>query len=61
MQEVFKVFDKDADGCVAIADIKQVLSDVYGESFDDLEELLGGKVTRIDFDTFRKMMTGEAF
>jgi hypothetical protein len=46
---------------VAVADIKQVLSDVYGEAFDDLEELLGGKVTRIDFEMFRKMMTGEPF
>eukprot|EP01126_Amoeba_proteus_P035492 TRINITY_DN3583_c0_g1_i1.p1 TRINITY_DN3583_c0_g1~~TRINITY_DN3583_c0_g1_i1.p1 ORF type:complete len:165 (+),score=32.89 TRINITY_DN3583_c0_g1_i1:179-673(+) len=59
LMEVFKVFDKDADGCVALADIKEVLADVYGESFDDFEELVGLDVDRIDFDTFKKMMLGE--
>jgi len=61
LKEVFDVFDQDADGNVSLTEIKAILSEVYEESFEDLQELIGIKGDRIDFATFKKMMTGDKF
>jgi len=61
LKEVFDVFDKGADGTVSLSEIKAILSEVYEESFDDLQELIGIRGDRIDFATFKKLMNGEKF
>jgi len=62
LKEVFDIFDKDQNGTVSLAEIKAVLSEVYEEDFDDLNDLIGmGKNDRIDFNAFVKMMVGEKF
>jgi Ca2+-binding EF-hand superfamily protein len=57
------VFDKDSNGTVSLAEIKAVLSEVYDENFDDLQELIGMKSTngRLNFQQFVKLMTGSQF
>jgi len=61
LKEVFDVFDKGSDGTVSLSEIKAILSEVYEESFDDLQELIGIRGDRIDFATFKKLMNGEKF
>jgi Ca2+-binding EF-hand superfamily protein len=57
------VFDKDSNGTVSLAEIKAVLSEVYDENFDDLQDLVGMKTVngRLDFNMFVKLMTGAQF
>jgi Ca2+-binding EF-hand superfamily protein len=57
------VFDKDSNGTVSLAEIKAVLSEVYDENFDDLQDLVGMKTAngRLDFNMFVKLMTGAQF
>lgn len=55
------MFDKGPDGTVSLTEIKAILSEVYDESFDDLQELIGLKGDRIDFETFKRLMTGGKF
>lgn len=60
-QQVFDVFDQAPDGTVSLTEIKAILSEVYDESFEDLQELIGIKGDRINFETFKRLMTGDKF
>jgi len=56
LSEVFKAFDLDNDGWINVQEMKKTLSNVFGESLDDLEDLLQLETDKINFDTFKSLM-----
>jgi len=60
LKGVFEAFDTDGDGFIALSELKETLQKVLGESFDEMDDLIGSAIKKqgkINFEQFKKLMS----